>query len=151
MTTQLQPSEIRTTAQYCRDCAIALMDMIGILQSEIQQLRSNGASPAVINAKYQEISEINTRISQLVQKANDLDAKAILNILVSTDVLDAIVKITGAKDKVLKAVEKINDVRRALQIVDLFIRIAGAIVSAATTGNPAAQIKLIFDAINNIP
>jgi hypothetical protein len=150
MTSQLQPNDLSVTAQFCRDCALALIDLRGRLQFDLQQLLATNSPLANINAKNQEISETNTRISQIASKAQDLDTKAILGILADTDVLNAINKITDAKTKVLKAVEKINDVRRVLKFVDLFIRIAGAIVSAVTTGNPAAQIKLILEAIDSL-
>lgn len=148
MSSQLTPDEVFTHAQQHRDNASQLMERRGRLQAELQQLRNGGASVADINEKNGEIQDTNSRTSKEIQMANDLDAKAILNILISTDVENAIDAINKASKQVKKAVEKINSIKRVLQYIDLFIRIGGAIVNAATTGTPAAQIKAIIEAID---
>lgn len=150
MSTELMPIEVSKCAGHCREVAIKLTERVGKLQAELQQLIDGGASLADINEKKAEIQETNTRINNSINKAVDLDAKAILDILVKTDVQDAIKTINLAKDRVNKAVKKINSIRRVLQYIDLFIRLAAAIVGAATTGSPPAQIKAIIGAIDTL-
>ena len=150
MSTQLTSANLLDTAQGYREAAEELMNTRGRgrLQFELQQLIDSQAPLADINAKQQEISDINTNITRCVQKAQDLDAIAILDIIAATNVQEAMQQISQAKDKVLRAVKGINNIRRTLQYVNLFIRVAGAIVSAATTISPPAQIKAIIEAIN---
>lgn len=150
MSSQLTPDEVFTHAQQHRDKASQLMERRGRLQAELQELRNGGASVADINEKNGEIQDTNSRIAKEITTANDLDAKAILGILISTDVGNAMDAINKASEQVIEAVEKINSIRRVLQYIDLFIRIGGAIVNAATTGTPAAQIKTIIEAIDTL-
>ena len=144
----LNSDDLSNMAQYFRDISLEQMKTKGKLQAELKDLVDNGASANNINAKQQDILETNTRITQNIQEAQRLDAQAIKNILVSTNSVDAISKITDAKNKVLEAIKEIADVRRTLQYVDLFIRIAGAIIGAATTTTPPAQIDATIKAIN---
>jgi hypothetical protein len=113
MSTQLTSANLLDTAQGYREAAEELMNTRGRgrLQFELQQLIDSQAPLADINAKQQEISDINTNITRCVQKAQDLDAIAILDIIVATNVQEAMKQISQAKDKVLRAVKGINNIR----------------------------------------
>ena len=150
MSSKLTPNEVFDHAEQHRDKARQLMERRGRLQAELQELIDRGASLADINEKKQEIQKTNSEISKEVQMAQDLDAKAILDLLISTDVENAMEAINQANEQVKKAVEKINTIRRVFQYIDLFIRLGGAIANAATTGSPAAQIKAIIEAIDTL-
>ena len=142
MSTELKSSD--------REKIVQLIDIRGRLQFELQQLIAIGASSALIAQKNTEIQGVNSRISDEARTAENLDAKAILDTLVETNVSDAMKAINCTKDKVTKAVEKINSIRRVFQYIDLFIRLGAAIVGAAATGSPAAQIKAIIDSIDTL-
>lgn len=150
MSSQLTPDEVFTHAQQHRDRARELMDIRGRLQAELQQLRNQGASLADINQINEKIKETNSRNSKEITTASDLDAKAILDSLISTDVGNAMDAINKASKQVTKAVEKIEGIKRVLEYIDLFIRLGGAIVNAAITGTPPAQIKAIIEAIDTL-
>lgn len=150
MSSELQSNEVFAHAEQHRNRARQLMDIRGRLQLKLQQLINQGASLTEINEIKQEILDTNSRISKEIQISNDLDAKAITGILISTDVGNAIEAIEEANVRVKEAVEKINSIKKAFQYIDLFIRLGGAIANAATTGSPAAQIKAIIETIDTL-
>jgi uncharacterized Zn finger protein len=149
-TTKLTSANLQVDAQNYRDLATVLMNIRGRIQAELQELIDSASSLAEINNKKEEIIGTNSRISQSIQKAQDLDSQALLNLIVNTDSQDAMAKILEANNQVLKAVQEINDIRRVFQYIDLLIRVASGIVNAATTITPPAQIKAIVGAINNL-
>lgn len=149
-TTKLTSANLQVNAQKYHDLAKLLINIRGKLQAELQESIDSASSLSTINKKEQEIIETNSRISQSIQKAQDLDAQAILNLIVDTDSQDAMKKISEATDRVLKAVQEINDIRRVFEYIDLAIRVASGIVKAATTITPPAQIKAIVGAIKTL-
>lgn len=148
MSSDLKSNEVAVHADRHRNKAIKLTNKLNTLQAELQQLRNEGAFLSEINKKKQEIQDTNSRATSEMQMAGKLDAKALLDILVATNVQDAVQAIEQANKQVEEAVEKIKSIRRVFEYIDLFIRLGGAIVSAATTGTPAAQIKAIVEAIS---
>jgi hypothetical protein len=150
MSSQLTPDKLFTYSQQYRDIAILLIKIIGKLQFELQQLQNSGASIANIDKKQGEIQETNSRITKVITIANELNTQAIRDILVSTDVENAMDAINKASEQVIEAVDEINSIRKTLEYIDLFIRVGGAIVNAAITGTPAAQIKAIIGAIDKL-
>lgn len=145
-TTELTSTNLYECANYHRNIARVLMDRLGVLQAERQSLI--GSSSSLVNSKEQEIIDTNSEISWSTQKAQDLDSQAIIGIIADTDLQEAMTKISEANKQVLKAIEKIDDIRRVFQYIDLFIRVAGGIVGAAITTTPPAQIKASIKAIN---
>lgn len=150
MPSQLTPGEIDTHAEQHRDLATQLMNKRGKLKAKRKELIDRGASLADINEINTKIQETNSRIAKEIQLAIDLDAKAILAIMTSTDVTNAMKEIEQASKQVTEAVEKIEGIKRVLEYIDLFIRLGGAIANAAITGTPPAQIAAIIGAIDTL-
>jgi hypothetical protein len=150
MNETLQPADLEQCAMLFRSLSTELMNTQGKTQAELINLIARGASQSEILLKRQELDTIGGKITEAIQKAQTLDSKAILGILAETDLANAMKAISDANDKVLEALNRIKEVRKALEFVDLFIRLGGAIIGAATTGNPAAQIKKIIEAIDDL-
>ncbi|WP_375500262.1 hypothetical protein [uncultured Nostoc sp.] len=148
MTTKLTPDELFDHAEQHRQVSQKLMTQRTNLQAKHQGFINTGASLEKINQIKENIQERNSKITQEILKAQELDTQGMRDILVETDLQNAKIEIDKATKKVLEAVENLDDIRKSLQFVDLFIRLGGAIVNATITGNPAAQIKAIVKAID---
>jgi hypothetical protein len=148
MNEKLTPDDLFAHAAQHRQVAVEAMKRRGILQAQLRELIDTGAPLSERRKIEGQIQDINTRITQVISKAQDLDTQAIRDILVATNLQEAKERIEKATEKVLEAVKNLNDIREVFQVIDLFIRLGGAIVSAAITGSPAAQIKAIVEAID---
>jgi hypothetical protein len=149
-TTKLTSANLQVSAQKYRDLATVLTNIRGRLQAELQESIDSSSSLATINKKKEEIIETNSRISQSIQKAQELDSQALLNLIVDTDSQDAMKNISEANDRVLKAIQEIDDIRRVFKYIDLAIEVASGIVKAATSMTFPAQIKAIVGTINTM-
>lgn len=149
-TTELTSTNLHECANYHRNIARVLMDRGGVLLAELQILINSSSSLTNINSKKQEITETNSKISQSVLKAHDLDSQALLDRIVDTDLQEAMKEISKANDKVLEVIQEIDNIRKVFQYIDLFIRVAGGIVNAAITTTPPAQIKASIEVINTL-
>jgi len=104
-----------------------------------------------------EIKELNNQIDAAHNAATDLlsmasrfNAQGLRNILVTTDLDKARSKIQKATADTLRAVQKLDDIRKALEIVSLLITLGGAIAIGITTGVFLPQVPTIISTIDDL-
>jgi len=104
-----------------------------------------------------EIKELNNQIDAANNAATDLlsmasrfNAQGLRNILVTTDLDKARSKIQKATADTLRAVQKLDDIRKALEIVSLLITLGGAIAIGITTGVFLPQVPIIISTIDDL-
>ena len=104
-----------------------------------------------------EIKELNNQIDAAHNAATDLlsmasrfNAQGLRNILVTTDLDKARSKIQKATADTLRAVQKLDDIRKALEIVSLLITLGGAIAIGITTGVFLPQVPIIISTIDDL-
>jgi hypothetical protein len=104
-----------------------------------------------------EIEELNNQIDAAHNAATDLlsmasrfNAQGLRNILVTTDLDKARSKIQKATADTLRAVQKLDDIRKALEIVSLLITLGGAIAIGITTGVFLPQVPIIISTIDDL-
>jgi len=104
-----------------------------------------------------EIKELNNQIDAANNAATDLlsmasrfNAQGLRNILVTTDLDKARSKIQKATADTLRAVQKLDDIRKALEIVSLLITLGGAIAIGITTGVFLPQVPTIISTIDDL-
>ena len=104
-----------------------------------------------------EIKELNNQIDAANNAATDLlsmasrfNAQGLRNILVTTDLDKARSEIQKATADTLRAVQKLDDIRKALEIVSLLITLGGAIAIGITTGVFLPQVPIIISTIDDL-
>ena len=130
------------------DIGKRLTSRVLALQNELGVLVTRGGSQDEIEEKRDEIVATSARINQCFTKAIELDTKAALGIITSTDVINATVTLVCATSKVKLAVDKLNKIRSALRFVADLIDIGAALATLGTTGGvSAANIKVLIEKI----
>ena len=148
MTRDLSPENLKKTAGDFRDIGNQLTSRVLVLQNELGDLVNRGGSPDEIEEKRDEIDATSARINQCFTKAIDLDTKAALGIITSTDIINATLTLICTTSKVKLAVDKLNKIRSALRFVAALIDIGAALASLGTTGGiSAANIKVLIEKI----
>lgn len=148
MTTKLTNNDLFAQADFCRQLARQNLDKRDIFKAQVRTLKANNGPTSEIEKLENGISEIDQKIPELLTQARELDVRGILGAL--TNLEDAQNRIQASTNKVLKAVEKLNDIKGVLKVVDMFIRLGAAILGAIKTGgSPPAQISQIVGAIDN--
>lgn len=148
MNTNLTKDNLFVQADSCRQLAKKNMDKRDIFKAQLSTLKANNSPKSEIEKLENGIGELDQRIPELLTQATSLDARGILGAL--TNLEESHNRIQASTNKVLKAVEKLNDIKGVLKVVDMFIRLGAAILGAIKTGgNPPAQISQIVEAIDN--
>ncbi len=148
MTQDISPEDLRETARDFRDMGNRLTTRVLLLQNELGDILSAGGSQDDIDAKREEIDATSSRINQCFTRSMELNTKAALGILTSTDVTNAVLRIGCVTSKVRLAVDKLNQIRSALRFVAVFIDIGAAIATlGASNGVSPANIRTLIENI----
>jgi hypothetical protein len=148
---KLKSSDLSKILAFLNDINIKQGNIKGGLQAKRKTLIDGGASPSIISAIDQEITDVTTSLSDVNMQIVNYGAIGILNTLISTDINNAMSKIATTNDKVSEALDKIEEVKRKLEYISLFFQLAGAIIGVANTSSPAAiknlvgQIDILYD------
>jgi hypothetical protein len=97
-----------------------------------------------------QIDAVNNAATDLLSMASRFNAQGLRNILVTTDLDKARSEIQKATADTLRAVQKLDDIRKALKIVSLLITLGGAIAIGITTGVFLPQVPTIISTIDDL-
>ncbi|PZD70394.1 hypothetical protein C1752_13120 [Acaryochloris thomasi RCC1774] len=148
MSQDLSSENLQKTAADFREMGNQLTSRVLILQNELGDSINNGDPQDSIERKRDDIDLTSARINQCFTKAIELDTKAALGIITSTDVIEAVATIGCVTSKVKIAIDKLNKIRSALRFVAAFIDIGAALATLGTSGGVSfANIRVLIERI----
>ncbi|AFZ01067.1 hypothetical protein Cal6303_2039 [Calothrix sp. PCC 6303] len=149
MSKELTPDDLQQQAENYRKVVKASMDRRDTLKAKIKDFKQQKVSGAKIKGLEDEIRLLDSQTQDLLSKAYDLDALGIMSIM--TNLENAKEQIKATTDKVLKAIQKFNDMKELLRVLSLFVRLGAAIVNTVATGGaPADQIATLVSEVDNL-
>ena len=151
MTQDISPKELGETAKDFRAMAKDLTTRVLRLQNELGDMVRKKQPQDDIDAKRDEIDATSARINQCITTAIELDTKAALGFITSTDVMNPSLALICITSKIKLAVDNLNKIRSALRFVAAFIDIGAALVTlGASAGVSFANIKTLIEKIETL-
>ncbi|AVH69969.1 hypothetical protein [Nostoc sp. 'Lobaria pulmonaria (5183) cyanobiont'] len=145
MSQELSADDLHEQAKRYREIAMAIQDKRDILQRRIKDLKEDKAPKEEIKDLENKIEFLNEQNQRLMNTAKSLDAQGVVKVM--TNLENAKQRIEAITDKVLKAVQKFDDIKEALNVLSPFINLATAI---ATGGTVVAKIDSIVSELDNL-
>ncbi len=140
MSTNLESEDLFAQADKYNKLAQKSQDKTEKLLGKLKSLKDNNAPTNQIKELERDVKEYRNNIQMLREQAKELAAQGIISI--TTDLPNAKEKIEKSTDKVLAAVDKVENTKKFLRVIDIFVRLGTAIINPASS-QPAKIAQIV--------
>jgi hypothetical protein len=146
----LNSSDIKKTAQDYRDLAEdGIYVLLPRVEKRLREAAERGAPASLLLALQAEREKVKTKINECLDEAMRLDLISIANSM-DTDVDKAAsAALKCSKGKVKLAIMRIEETKKNLAILALFLELGAALAAAAATGD-IANIAVIIEKVDEL-